>query len=221
MKSTWRLEPGGPPREPRMSRKPLPKAIRRPLAKLRTGAAAEAVVHAEAPIVLHDLAASRIQGALPAKITVAGAAGPSGAASKRARRFAALRRSVANSIVDRHVAYAAVGGVCPVPILNVAAVTAVVLRMIKQLSGIYEVPFERDRTRSLIIGMVGGAAPTGLGVATSSTLAVVAPGPGFVGLAVSAVTAGALTRAIGMVFLENLEAGANPVMPVQPRAAAS
>jgi uncharacterized protein (DUF697 family) len=204
-----------------MSRKPLPKAIRRPLAELRTGAVAEAVMHEEAPIVLHDPATARSPRALPPKITVAAAAGPSDAASKRARRFAALRRSVANSIIDRHVACAAVGGVCPVPILNVAAVSAVVLRMIKQLSGIYEVPFERDRTRSLIIGMVGGAAPTGLGVAASSTLAVVAPGPGFVGLAVSAVTAGALTRAIGMVFLENLEAGANPVMPVQPRAAAS
>ncbi len=200
-----------------MSRKTLPKAIRRPLAEPHTVVAAMTFVDEAAPIVLHDLTTVQSLAALPAKITVADAAASPGAASNRARRFATLRRSVAHSIVDRHVAYAAVGGVCPVPLLSIAGVTAVVLRMIKQLSGIYDVPFERDRTRSLIISMVGGAAPTGLGAAASSTLAAVAPGPGLVGLAVSAVTAGALTRAIGMVFLENLEAGADPVMPVPPR----
>jgi uncharacterized protein (DUF697 family) len=203
-----------------MSRKTLPKAIRRPLAELRAVAGGETFVDDQAPIALHDLAAAYDLDAVPAKITFAAATDIPDAASKRATRFAVLRRSVAHSIVDRHVAYAAVGGVCPVPLLSVAGVTAVVVRMIKQLSSIYEVPFERDRMRSLVIGLVGGAAPTGLGATASSTLAVVAPGPGLVGLAVSAVTAGALTRAIGMVFLENLEAGGSPAVTVQPRAKA-
>jgi hypothetical protein len=50
--------------------------------------------------------------------------------------------------------------------------------------------------------------PTGLGAATASTLTFVVPGGALVGLGVSAVAAGALTRGIGMVFIESFEAGA-------------
>jgi hypothetical protein len=54
---------------------------------------------------------------------------------------------------------------------------------------------------------MGGAVPTGLGAATASTLAFVVPGGAFVGLGVSAVTAAALTRGIGLVFIESFEGG--------------
>ena len=40
------------------------------------------------------------------------------------------RRTQANSIVERHTAYAAVGGIIPVPIANFASVTAVIVRMV-------------------------------------------------------------------------------------------
>jgi len=37
------------------------------------------------------------------------------------------------------------------------------------------------------------------------------PGPALVGLAVSAITAGAMTRGIGLVFVEHFESGAMPL----------
>ena len=79
--------------------------------------------------------------------------------------------------------------------------------MVKQLSDLYRVPFRRDRTRSLIVGLVGGAVPTGLGTATSSTLMWVVPGGLSVGLGVSAISAAALTHGIGRVFVESFESG--------------
>lgn len=121
---------------------------------------------------------------------------------------AAKRRLFANKIVDRHQLYAAGGGLLPVPVASIAGVTAVVLRMVKQLSQLYGVPFERDRTRALVVSIIGGAVPTGLGVATTSTLAWIVPGGLLFGLAVSAVTAGALTRGIGQVFVESFESEA-------------
>jgi uncharacterized protein (DUF697 family) len=126
-------------------------------------------------------------------------------------RYAARRRALARRIVERHKTYAAIGGLSPLPILNVAGVTAIIMRMVKQLSGLYEVPFERDRTRSLIVSLIGGAVPTGLGTATASTLAFVLPGHALVGLGVSAVAAGALTRGIGLVFLDHFESTSMPL----------
>jgi uncharacterized protein (DUF697 family) len=80
--------------------------------------------------------------------------------------------------------------------------------MVKQLSDLYEVPFERDRTRALIVALVGGAAPAGVGTATSTALMWVIPGGLLVGLGATALTAGALTRGIGHVFIESFESGA-------------
>ena len=91
------------------------------------------------------------------------------------------------------------------PAVNVAGVTAVILRMVKLLSDLYDVPFERDKTRSVVIGIMGGAAPTGLGAVTSSTLALIVPGAAAAGIAVSSLTAAALTRKIGMSFVERFE----------------
>jgi uncharacterized protein (DUF697 family) len=120
------------------------------------------------------------------------------------------RRAVAEKIVDRYKLYAAVGGLSPIPIMTAAGVTVVVLQMVKTLSNLYEVPFERDLTRSIAVGLMGGAVPTGLGVATASALALAVPGVGFVGVAVSALTASALTGRIGLVFVERFESGAMP-----------
>jgi uncharacterized protein (DUF697 family) len=119
------------------------------------------------------------------------------------------RRSQADSIVERHTAYAAVGGIIPVPIANVASITAVIVRMVKLLSDLYGIPFERDRARAIVVGLMGGAMPTGLGAVTTSTLFYVVPGSGLVGLAVSSIAAGACTRSIGRIFVEHFETGSS------------
>jgi len=120
--------------------------------------------------------------------------------------LAARRRALACRIVDRHKNYAAMGGLVPLPAANIASVTAVNLRMVKQLSELYGVPFQRDRTRSLIIALIAGAVPTGAGLAASSTLMWIVPGGLVWGLGAAALTAGALTRGIGLVFVDSFEA---------------
>ena len=122
--------------------------------------------------------------------------------------MAAKRRGFARRIIERHRTYAAVGGLMPLAVVNIASVTAVNLRMVRQLSELYQVPFRRDRARATIVSLIGGAAPSGFGLATSSTLMWIVPGGVLVGLGVSALAAGALTRAIGQVFVEGFENGA-------------
>jgi uncharacterized protein (DUF697 family) len=192
-----------------MKRKQLPKAIMRSDDELRA-IAAHAAADEEAP-------ASQPASPTDAFATEAAAFARPVAndqfpvVSVYVDRHAARRRALARRIVERHKTYAAIGGLSPLPILNVAGVTAIIMRMVKQLSGLYEVPFERDRTRSLIVSLIGGAVPTGLGTATASTLAFVLPGHALVGLGVSAVAAGALTRGIGLVFLDHFESTSMPL----------
>jgi uncharacterized protein (DUF697 family) len=193
-----------------MTRKPLPKAIVRPLDSLRVarGAALDAPLPAPQPALPHDAVepepALRVSSA-----PIANDAAP--AISLAAQQFAAKRRALARKIVERHRNYAGLSGLLPLPIVTVTGITAINLRMVKQLSDLYGVPFQRDRARAIIVGLIGGAASTGLGVTTAATLAFAIPGPALVGLAVSAITAGAMTRGIGLVYVEHFETGALPL----------
>jgi len=191
-----------------MKRKQLPRAIRRSDDDLRAIAAdAEEEAPVRQPMASPDNV-SAIEAAAFER-PVANDQRPT--VSIYVDGYAARRRARARSIVERHKTFAAVGGLFPIPIVNVAGVTAVILRMVKQLSDLYGVPFERDRTRSFIVGLVGGAVPTGLGAATTSTLAFVLPAHALVGLGVSAISAGALTRGIGLVFVDHFESTSMPL----------
>lgn len=179
-----------------MTRKQLPRAIRRTDDELR-GIAAGAI--------LGEAAQAAGMKREPEGPPRPAANGQVLVPAVRAAHHADRRRRLARRIVQRHETYAAVGGLVPLPAVNVAGVAAIIMRMVRQLSKVYGVPFERERTRSTIIGLVGGTVPTGVATATASMLAFIVPGGALVGLAASAFTAGALTRGIGLVFLEQFE----------------
>jgi len=191
-----------------MKRKQLPRAIRRSDDDLR---AIAAVAEEEAPVRQPMASPDNVSAIDAAAFERPVANDQRPTVSIYVDGYAARRRARARSIVERHKTFAAVGGLFPLPIVNVAGVTAVILRMVKQLSDLYGVPFERDRTRSFIVGLVGGAVPTGLGTATASTLAFVLPAHALVGLGVSAISAGALTRGIGLVFVDHFESASMPL----------
>jgi uncharacterized protein (DUF697 family) len=193
-----------------MTRKPLPKAIRRPIDNLR-GIAAEFVADEQGRVPRQKASDGPVFDAVepePAAAVAAPHAAPSPSAERQHRdAHAAKRRALAKKIIDRHRNYAALGGLVPLPVVSIASLTAINMRMVQALSKLYSVPFQRDRTRSLIVGIVGGAVPAGLGTAASSTLMFVIPGGLLVGIGVSAISAAALTRGIGMVFVEGFESG--------------
>jgi uncharacterized protein (DUF697 family) len=117
------------------------------------------------------------------------------------------RRMQANAIVERHANLSAIGGVIPLPFVTMAAVTVIVVRMARSLSKLYSVPFERNRTRTIVIGLLGGVMPTGVATIATSALIYAVPGYNLLGLAASAVTASAYARAIGQMFIEHFEKG--------------
>lgn len=208
-----------------MSRKNLPKAIRQATDEAGESSVDRGAGERQEPPVRPPASSERSvaktsareSGHANATVAVVPAlpASPSPAAPALARAAPtgpeadpARRRSLAIAIVERHAAYAAVGGFIPVPIANVAAVTAAIVRMVKVLSGLYRVPFERDRARAIVIGLMGGTVPTGLAAVTTSTLVSLVPGSGLIGLGVASISAIACTRSIGRIFVEHFEGGA-------------
>jgi uncharacterized protein (DUF697 family) len=133
---------------------------------------------------------------------------PKRAPSTPAKVDIAKRLAQARAIVDRHATYSAFGGIVPLPIASVAGITTIIIRMVKMLSNLYGVPFERDRARAIVAGLVGGATPTGFAVVTTSTLFYVVPAGVLLGTVVSTISAIACTRSIGRVFIEHFESGA-------------
>jgi uncharacterized protein (DUF697 family) len=130
------------------------------------------------------------------------------AVASQSAELDAQRRSRANAIVERYANFSALGGVIPLPLINVASVTVIILRMVKLLCKLYGVPHQDGRARALIVGLAGGAVPTTASVVTASTLIYFVPGANLLGLAVSSVTASVCTRGIGRRFVEHFEAGA-------------
>jgi uncharacterized protein (DUF697 family) len=114
----------------------------------------------------------------------------------------------ANEVVRTHAAYAAGAGLIPIPALDVAAIAGVELRMLSELAGIYDVPFERERVRSLVAAIIGGYVSTRVGYGIGWSLLKIVPVYGHLLGALSVPALGAsLTWAIGRVCILHFASG--------------
>jgi len=201
----------------RMNKKKLPKAVLRTADEMRS-TAAERPLETSQPVDFNEKPAAPSANLRPAAdnvIELVPKTEPAPAdtiiVSKEHDAAAALRRRKAVAIVERYANWSAVGGVIPVPIAVTAAITALMVRMIKSLSTLYDVPFEQNRTRAAVIGVMGGVLPTGLGTIAASTLTYFVPGYAMLSLAVSSVTSSAYARSIGQLYIEHFEIGATEI----------
>ena len=113
------------------------------------------------------------------------------------------RESRARRIVKTHMWVSMGVGLIPVPTVDLAGITAVQLRMLHELTKLYDVPFSRDLGKKLIGALLGSCVPVSLG-STAKMLP-------FVGYVVGGLStpllAGAATYAIGKVFIQHFETG--------------
>lgn len=113
----------------------------------------------------------------------------------------------AEALVRKNVYIAAGVGILPIPVLDLAAVTGIQMNMLYQLSKLYEVPFSKEATKSIIGTLVGSSSAALLARPVWSLLKYV-PVVGWVvgGLTLS-ILAGASTYALGKVFIQHFESG--------------
>src|SRR5262245_37285966 len=67
------------------------------------------------------------------------------------------------AIIQRNVLWAVGAGIIPVPIVDFVAVTGVQLKMVKELSDVYEVPFKSHIVKKLVYTLLSGFASIGIG----------------------------------------------------------
>jgi uncharacterized protein (DUF697 family) len=117
------------------------------------------------------------------------------------------RDQVASRLVDRFAIWSGVAGIIPVPIVDVVAVGAVQVQMLRRLSQFYEVPFSENRGKSLIAALAGALVPLTSTVGIYSTVKAVPVLGTIIGeLAMPVLSAGA-TYAIGQAFIKHFESG--------------
>ncbi len=118
------------------------------------------------------------------------------------------RLLAAEGQVKTHVAAAMALAAAPVPLLDMAAVTLVQLRMLNQISKLYGKPFSEKVGRKILSAVGGGVLGVGAGVLVGTSLAKLIPGVGWaVGAVSMPIVTGASTYAIGRAFVKVYEEG--------------
>jgi uncharacterized protein (DUF697 family) len=111
------------------------------------------------------------------------------------------------NIIRRNALWAMGVGLVPLPVVDVVGVSAVQLKMVRELAGHYDVPFSETDARTLIGALLGGVGSvTAAGLALSLLKFVPLVGPTAAAVAMPA-TVGAATYAIGKVFMHHFGGG--------------
>lgn len=113
--------------------------------------------------------------------------------------------SHADSIIKTQVMISMGAGLVPIPILDIAAVTAVQMDMVKQLAQAYGVPSQSGIDKGLITALTGSIFAR-IGASFIKVIPVVGSLLGGVSMA---IMSGASTYAVGQVFKRHFEAGGN------------
>ena len=121
---------------------------------------------------------------------------------------AMTKHELAEKRIEYYARWAAATGAIPAPILDLAALTAVQLKMLKTLAKIYGIEFKETYGKAVLGSVLGALVPTklafgGLGMAIKSipgigTIAGMAAVPGF---------NYASTHAVGKVFEKHFASG--------------
>ncbi len=117
--------------------------------------------------------------------------------------------------INRH-ALAALGvGLVPLPWIDLAALAALQLNLVRQLAGLYGVEFSSQLGKSAIGALLGGGVPVSF-AANLGHLAKSLPGLGWViGGASVALFGAASTYAVGKVFVQHFASG-NTLLSFDP-----
>jgi uncharacterized protein (DUF697 family) len=111
--------------------------------------------------------------------------------------------SRAQKVVKDHMLWAVGAGLVPIPLVDIAAVTAIQLDLLKQLSTLYDMPYTESEGKAWVSALAGGIAAR-----VGANALKLIPGIGTVlGGAAMAAMSGASTYAIGQVAISQFSAG--------------
>lgn len=117
------------------------------------------------------------------------------------------RLAEANKTIRNYTLASLAPALVPVPMLDLALVTSVQLKMLHSLSKLYDIKFSKHLGKEAVASLMGGILP----MATKHTMASFVKMIPFVGSAAGAISlmtlSGAATYAVGKVFVQHFESG--------------
>ena len=113
------------------------------------------------------------------------------------------KQASAREIIQRHVMYSMGGSLIPIPLIDLAAVTAIQLDMVKQLANLYQADYSESSGKAIIAALTGS-----IFARIGASIIKGIPGIGTILGGISLVAlSGAATYALGEVFIQHLEGG--------------
>jgi uncharacterized protein (DUF697 family) len=118
------------------------------------------------------------------------------------------KEAEADKIIRQNVLWAAGGGAIPIPLFDMVAITVVEVKMLKELSALYEVPFKEDQVKNIVVSLLAGVGAPTLGMALTVSLVKAVPVIGYLSAFVAVPgLAAAFTYAVGKVFVQHFASG--------------
>ncbi len=115
---------------------------------------------------------------------------------------------LSNDLVKKYMWWSMGAGLIPVPLVDIAAVSAVQLKMIEDMSDIYGVKFSENKGKSILSALLGSILPNSLARGGVGSLLKMLPVVGtIVGGVSMSLFSGASTYAVGKAFIQHFESG--------------
>ena len=118
------------------------------------------------------------------------------------------RLNESNRIVEKYSAFASGSVLLPIPVIDIVYVTGIQLKMLSELSKIYDIEFKRNRGKAVVTSLISGIFTNRFMFSTAPFLVRYIPVVGFLMAPLSIVLfSSALTYSVGKVFIQHFEAG--------------
>ena len=111
-------------------------------------------------------------------------------------------------VLSSSMRWAAVGGIVPLPYVDLVAIGAVQVQMVRKLAALYGLDANDQNLKALVTSLLGTLVPAAASTTLVGSSFKLVPGPGtFIGSASMAGFAAASTYAIGKVLIRHFEGG--------------
>jgi uncharacterized protein (DUF697 family) len=117
------------------------------------------------------------------------------------------KEAEAMRVVREYIGWSTGAGLIPVPLVDLAAISLVELKMVHSLANLYGVPFSRSAAKSIIGALIGGGGTFVLAAPAASVVKFVPVVGQFFGVLTEPAIAAAATYALGKVFIQHFESG--------------
>lgn len=114
----------------------------------------------------------------------------------------------ANEIVRKYSLWSSATVVIPIPLIDMAYIIGVQLKMLAALSDLYEIEFKKNRGKAIVSSLISGLASNHFIYSAAPWMIRYIPVVGILAAPFTTVLfSGAVTYAVGKVFIQHFEAG--------------